>query len=737
MPNDFIYLQDSSFLKKFDEMKLKEQLVKIIVLTFDEKPIAEVQGIVTGGNITMDGSSAMRRTCNISFIADPKENNLSSTKYLLSMNKKVKLLIGFKNITDYYPEYPILWFPQGTYVIITPNITRDSNGTNISLTLHDKMAFLNGQCGGVFPATVAIDELQTQDEDGNSQVSKITIYQTILELVNHWGGEQLEKILIDDVDLKLKMVVKWIGNSPLFIYESANAVDGVHEFSCSTNQESLKQQFGNSGTITAKEYGDDVGYILSDFTYSGELIANAGETVVTVLDKIKAMLGGNYEYFYDINGNFVFREIRNFLNTTYATFKINQLQKNNYLVDYTHGKSVYSFNDGHLILSYTNNPQYQQIKNDFIIWGIREDKVTSLKIPIRYHLVIDKKPIPGKTYSVFFYEDDYQVKRAKKPILQVDNFNILNDLQGEIGGYYYVKDEKAIYRWSQNPKEGVYKKTDYTLDTVPATPLEYTSYSSFPNIGKTGNYYKDTSTEIIYRWENVEVRGNNYIKTDYKIKNIITTDFRQELYFSTLNTEPNALQKNYYYQQIIEQWPKIWDIQNHCFYENVIKHPDQINYFLDFIDTTSSINELNVNNIGRRTHIINSDKINCVFQPQFNDIVYIQLGQDDTEKIRNFCKEMGLQYNQVDPDIFSKFAIGGYLNSAYQEIKNEIYQYTNYNEQISLTTIPIYYLQPNSRITVQDMQSGIFGDFIIKTISLPLGVAETMSISCIKALERI
>jgi hypothetical protein len=45
---------------------------------------------------------------------------------------------------------------------------------------------------------------------------------------------------------------------------------------------------------------------------------------------------------------------------------------------------------------------------------------------------------------------------------------------------------------------------------------------------------------------------------------------------------------------------------------------------------------------------------------------------------------------------------GGALRSAYDEIKKELYQYTNYNEQISLTTLPIYYLEPNVRITVRD-----------------------------------
>ena len=40
-------------------------------------------------------------------------------------------------------------------------------------------------------------------------------------------------------------------------------------------------------------------------------------------------------------------------------------------------------------------------------------------------------------------------------------------------------------------------------------------------------------------------------------------------------------------------------------------------------------------------------------------------------------------------------------------VENEVardllYQYTNYNEQISLSVLPIYYLEPNIRITVED-----------------------------------
>jgi len=188
MTYNFPYLKDSKFLKKFDEIKLKEKYIKLIVLTFDEKPIQEIQGRVTGGNFTLDGSSAMRRTGNLSIIADDYENDLTQTKHLLSINKKVEVLIGFINITDEYKDYKILWFPQGTFVITAPNISHTTNGISISLTLHDKMALLNGECGGTLPASVTFHEVEDIDENGNIQITEPTIYQIIQELVNHFGG---------------------------------------------------------------------------------------------------------------------------------------------------------------------------------------------------------------------------------------------------------------------------------------------------------------------------------------------------------------------------------------------------------------------------------------------------------------------------------------------------------------------------------------------------------------------
>lgn len=677
MAYDFPYLKDSIFLKDFDEMKLKEQFVKITVLNFiDETPIQEIQGKVTGGSISFDGSSAMRRTGNINFIADEYENNLTTTKNLLSINKKVELLIGFKNNTNKYQNFDILWFPIGVYVIINPNISHGESGINISLTLHDKMALLNGECGGVLPASVTLSQVEDIDENGNIVITQPTIYQIIQELVNHFGGEQLGKIIISDIDNQIKQVMKWTGSTPLYLSRYWSTQDGAFINHFTTNFEEAKELV-EEDKIREFTYGEDIGYILTDFVYPGNLVSNAGDSVVTILDQIKSVLG-NYEYFYDVNGNFRFQEIKNYLNTSYATFEINEMNLNNYLVDYTSGKSVYNFQDANIVMSYSNSPQFQQIKNDFLVWGKRKT-ITGSEIPIRYHLTIDKKPQIGNQYKVFFFVDpDDGLTKAKKPVI-VDSL----PEKGEEGIYYYAEDHEQIFKW--DAKKAYFEQTDYTLESV------------------------------------------------------TSTDYRTQLYLAGVASQPFGLDSNYYYTELNNEWPKIYDIRGETpgFKEEVLKNPSEIDFFLDFIDTPAALSEFSVSNIGRRTTVLVDDSINCLFQPTYPDIVLIETNREDTDDLREECQLKGQEYSQVRTEIYSLLMAGGSLKSAYEEIRKELYQYTNYNEQVSLTTLPIYYLEPNTRITIRNNESGIYGDYMINTISLPLDSNGTMSITCTKAFERI
>ena len=81
-------------------------------------------------------------------------------------------------------------------------------------------------------------------------------------------------------------------------------------------------------------------------------------------------------------------------------------------------------------------------------------------------------------------------------------------------------------------------------------------------------------------------------------------------------------------------------------------------------------------------------------------------------------------------------AVGGTARSAYDVVRDLLYQHTSYNESITIQALPIYYLEPNIRIEVRDIESDIYGDYMISSISIPLDVNGTMSISATRALEK-
>ena len=670
MKRKYKYLTDSAFLKIIDEQRIKEQFVKITVLDWNENPIQDIQGKVISGNLNLDASSSMRRTCNLTMYTEDTENDITSVNRLISINKKVNIEIGFINSTDYYTDYDIIWFPLGVYVIINPSISHSTSGTVISLQLKDKMCLLNGECGGVIPASVVFHEQEDVDENGNYVITQPTIYKIIQELVNHFGGEQLGKIIISDVDTRVKQVIKWTGSSPLYIYKTTQG--GVTQY-IPTMDEAKAVSEGNYDVYYS---GRDVGYIYTDFTYPGELIADGGQSVCDILDKIKDTLG-NYEYFYDLDGNFVFQEIKNYLNTSQAKIELDKINNDDYLVDMSKGKSVYSFDNSNLVTSYSNTPQYSMIKNDFIVWGVRETD-TGIELPIRYHLSIDNKPKIGNSYQVFFYKDSDGNTKAKCPIV-------------------------------------------------------YNSIEDFPKVGAEEVFYMDKSTGKIYVWDSKE---KTYISVNIGLETITTTDWRTELYLNGVIAEPFGSNSNYYYTELANEWEKLYDISKGEFKEEVLRDPSGIDFFLDFIDSSAAIGEFSVNNIGRRTKVINDDSINCVFEPEIPNLVMINLGADNVSELREECENRGQDYIQVPESIFSMTTQGGSFNSAYNMVRELLYQYTSYNESITIQSLPIYYLEPNTRITVRDIESNIFGDYMIQTISIPLDISSTMSITAIRALER-
>ena len=739
MRKEYPYLQDSwyedansqrqrrNFLATIDNFLNQKQYVRITLLNWTEEPIKEIQGELSSGTISKDGSSSVRRTCQLSAAISRGEYDVENADMDFAINKKIFIEIGVKNYSDQYLDYPILWFPQGVFFISSFAINSSTSSTvNISLTLKDKMCGLNGEVGGVFQSVVILDEMDTQSPSGQFVTEKVLIYDLIQELVHHWGGEDLNNIVIEDVPLRIKRVMKWTGDNPMWMVPQTDGGIGSENLWYLVETEEPAEK--PSGTMQ-KLNGDDVGYIFDDFYYTGELTANAGETVTSVLDKLVQYLG-NYEYFYDEFGVFHFREIKNYLNTTQSEILLNDMRANNYLVDVTTGKEVYTFSDNSNIISISVNPSYENIKNDYVVHGTRKMTSSDISYDVFYHLAIDRKPTPGNTYYdlLLYKEEETNLIKAVFPLAvaseadlpQPGNFNVI----------YRTSDSNSFFYW----EDEVYK------------PVTVVKYYPGENIeGSTGYTTKDWRTELYLQGLLAKNNGTdagmyyNNLQLDYTEaqtdKTWIGDVFRQ--------VQKSRIDTDYYFEELDAFWPQIYDLEKQQFIaegEDKTLYASALtdgNYYLDFIDPyTSTLGEYSIQNIGRRTDVVNNEDINCLFQPDIPDIVFINTDEDDAQELRSECQQKGQPYTQVRGDTYWAFATGGYKNGAFDQIKYELYLHTNYQRTLSLTALPIFYLEPNSRVTINDKSTNTYGSFVVRTISIPLGAGSVMAVSASECFER-
>lgn len=895
------YSNDSAFLAKIDNQRFRKQYVKLILLDWNENPIDEIQGYSTSGTLSINGDSACRQTCNVTMYVPNDEYAITDVNNLIAINKKIYLEVGIENEQLEYQDHKIIWFPQGLFCITSCSLTHSSNGRTLSLQLRDKMCLLDGSCGGTIPASTQFDEYETIDENGEWVIEKPVIEQIIRELVHHFGGEQPGKIIISDIPTRIKAAMKWIGDTPLYKYYDEATETNPMSYGMTTELAAAQSHAG----YETFEYGQDVGFIYTDFTYPSELIANAGDTVVTILDKIKTTLGTNFEYFYDADGNFIFREKKNFLNTTQATIELENMKNDNYIVDMVKGKAVYDFNNSPIVSSFSSTPKYSEIKNDFVVWGIRKSD-NGIDLPIRYHLAIDQKPKTGNIYSVYFYTDpDDGLEKAKAPMSYANKS--LFPVPGTVGLLYLDESLNAIYMWNPDIKgyetisgatiknydasavgeEGIiyidsstqnryYWGTDENSDHYLSKEIEkrnaYQAYldiispieanieadnallgdidATLSDINMTIpemeqeieennliiqenlamiNALNETLTQLQEDYNNTTIEAEreqiqkqmqeiqdsisarqeliseleirNQLLTDtitnipkleeeqeyllneietlkrqlqealkaynatiarlegeafeylpapsVEIVKVKTTDWRSELYLQGSMSEPLGLNSNYYYAELAAEWPKLYDLKANvetingeqvytgAFRPEVLEQPWKVSYFLDFIDSTAAISQFSVNTIGRRTLIKSEDSYNCVFEPEIPDFVLIESGQADAEKNRLECESRGQAYIQIPSSIYTMLAIGGTLNGCFTEVKNLLYNHTQYNETIQLQGMPVFHIEANSRISVQDQDANIFGDYLVTSMSIPLTISGTMSLSATKMIDKL
>ncbi len=592
---------------------------------------------------------------------------------------------------------------------------------------------------------------------------KIPIVDIVKNILHLHVGESLNNIVINDVDNYGLELLEYRSDTPLYMLRDVSSgevtnmrFDGDAEYLTSTGNpiklseipvyyndansvldvnESPTQILVDSNTYNIIKIEDNmaVGYRKTDLTYPTELVANVGEALTSVLDKIKNMFSG-FEYFYDIDGRFVFQKKKTYTNTSFNNIKVSDNEIYADAAAHT-SATTYSFEDGILLSAFTDAPAILNIKNDFSVWGKRKSAATGNDLPIHMRYAIDFKPVyyhsidPEKTkpYVSLEYGEYEQV-------FDVTKNNFANYIQTT---KLYIKNLNGTYSIATKYiKDEQYYKALNTNTNVIRCDWRELIYQMACDYYKFNHKIPNFSQTIANTGENLQYYPTGV--TGYETYYTDMQAFWRELY------NPDALNEEYKNQAYVEL-----DISSGIstgnfntktgFNENVTKNPEVLNFWFDFMGTNGELGKYAAKVIGNRAKSVNNDKVQAIYYPEVPPILFVSTEDEEAlDKSKNDFNNMtGYTFIQLTPQLENCFTISSQGKSAKDELDNLLYEHTYANESVTLTAMPIYHLQPNTRIFVKDDNTGINGEFIVSKVTVPLQYNGTASINATRAVERI
>ena len=151
---------------------------KINILNFDFQTVGEISGVVLdGSNYSIDATSDIRRTCNISLIPTDKSFNVEYGSKIW-LDKYVQVFIGIEDVKN---NNEIVYSNLGLYMVNNPNQVYDATNNTITIAGIDLMAKMTGMRNGYLegityqvPADSGIKQVMTSlihDECGFTKYS--------------------------------------------------------------------------------------------------------------------------------------------------------------------------------------------------------------------------------------------------------------------------------------------------------------------------------------------------------------------------------------------------------------------------------------------------------------------------------------------------------------------------------------------------------------------------------------
>lgn len=772
--------------------------VKITLLNNKDLPIETIEGKATNGSVSVDGASAVRRICSLSLVT-----NSTFVDSYWCFNTKFKLEVKEDDT----------WYNMGTYLISTFSWSQGTQGTTISIQGKDKMCRLNGDIGGHMPAEW--DWGQEEEEDLETEITtltKVPIRTIVFNLVRTIAQENIENIIIRDLEDVGYELWSYLGEEPMYYFkevENGNIeyvsfdpdvqVDlgnftttisklgevgkyySINTLDRTYNKDASQVTLGSRTYYIIKIEQDEVaGYHQTDLVYSSDLIASIGETATSVLDKITSMLG-NFEYFYDVDGRFIFQKKKDYVQELFSTADGTLSTPSAYNEIYS-----YRFEDDKLITSKSVNPSLDNVKNDFVIWGTRTEdnlpvharcaidtKPTSYKSPwskeirvgglidiaclgedIKYGTKINGEFIQEVEYNDTEKEIKIQVnfnglikpKEGTAPYLipsfnfpqklnpndfsDLKKYGFTKEVEGVLYGDGYYDFERNIIvltcTFSVEERDILTYSQDLTLEAAIAKGAEY-GYRFYAQIPEKIEYTaKDWDwRELIYQMA-IDYRKHSsdedfYVRLEECNPEFVNGKTKYEQYYIDLEGFWRVLYNPYPYNDDYEYFSKNSSMP---FWNTAIHYdPNSIIFWFDFLDTQGEVSKYSVREIGDRTKVAKESSVTSVYYKETPEVQFLipELG----EQKRADVAYTPIQIPAEDEALFYKSAQGA---SAIGKINELINTHLTTSDTLSLSTCAnVYDLPVNTRIYVKDL-----GDFTVNKITYNLIYNGTTSINANK-----
>lgn len=792
-------MSNLEFLQLLHEQRERTTYVRLTALDREDRPIESIEGLATSGSINIDGKSAMQRTCNLTLAA--KEININD--YYWTFNQKFQVEIGLENKIDKTHD-SVIWFKQGIFYITTFSCALSVNSYNISISGKDKLCRLDGSMGGLFSAPTDLGSIEEENKNGDIEIKQLPIDQIIREMVHTYGDEPFHNIIINDLEEAGLMLQEYRYDQDLFLIREADSDDYSQgdiggnvrvkvvnekseviinevplkeltnssifvfdDLSDLTDTDSTVFTIPNSKNPETKYraarilYGQTAGFKETPLTYAGKLIANAGESVTSILDKIVQMLG-DFEYFYNLDGQFIFQKKKTYVNTIWTPE-----QKNNEgesFIDPYATPFAYTFGDFSQVTSFSNSSAISEVKNDFSVWGERQC-VGGGNIPIHMRYAIDIKPSIYKSIEVSADELEAYNKKyglntpAQESTLYIagDKYSKYSDtLVFEQKSFAYYDEEKGRLHFKilqvikdENGNLTVDTKTvGYNYDDtaiicdwrelIYQMALDYNKYGHLDNFEQKvaqANPELYPSGRTGYEQYYIDMQGfwrQLYNPYPYIKQNITNEDkykeYWEQLFIKNQDGVYSKAEKyskdtvyyvrdNSFYQKEHERFP--WN-------STIYDAPEQLNFWIDFLDTQGELHKFSVKAIGQRPKIANEAKsVKAIYYKETPNLIFVN---DVSAKT---YKKPGYRYF-TQGQYFNMFATSTQGASAKEKVDTLLYNHAVTPESVSMTVIPIYNLVPGTRVYINDRNSGANGEYIISRISMPLSYNGTMNITATK-----